>query len=62
MKDYIFILGRDSGLTILELVAYFQKRNIAFSIKEISEQTMTVSVDEKFDPIEYDMLPKIRKM
>jgi tRNA G10 N-methylase Trm11 len=51
MKDYMFVLGRDSGLTILELIAYFQKNNMAFSIKEISEQTMTLSVDEKFEPV-----------
>lgn len=51
MKDYMFVLGRDSGLTILELIAYFQKNSMTFSIKEISEQTMTVSVDEKFEPV-----------
>ena len=50
MKTYLFILGRDYELSILELIAYMQNKNINYSIKEFSETTAVVLADEKFKP------------
>ena len=48
MKDYLCVLGRDSELSVIELVAYLQKNEISYSIKEISNPVAIFSVDEKF--------------
>ncbi|MDP2909351.1 MAG: hypothetical protein Q8N77_06110 [Nanoarchaeota archaeon] len=48
--EYVFILGRDYELSILELVAYMQKNNIRFSIKEMSPLAAIISTDESFKP------------
>ncbi|MBL7101045.1 MAG: hypothetical protein ISS23_03770 [Nanoarchaeota archaeon] len=50
MKEYLFILGRDYKLSIIELIAYMQKNNIEYSIKESSETAMVISTNEKFKP------------
>lgn len=50
MQNYIFILGRDCELSILELIAYLQKNNLDYSIKEISDLISVFSIDEKFQP------------
>lgn len=46
MQDYIFILGRDPELSILEIAAYFMARNISFKIKEKSETAVLISLPE----------------
>ncbi|MBU2638639.1 MAG: hypothetical protein KJ955_06710 [Nanoarchaeota archaeon] len=38
MQDYIFILGRDPELSLLELASYFRARNMDFQIKETREK------------------------
>lgn len=48
MKDYMFILGRDAQLSMLELIAYLQKSGINHSIKEFSETAAIISIEEKF--------------
>ncbi|MBM3200052.1 hypothetical protein FJZ53_03865 [Candidatus Woesearchaeota archaeon] len=50
MTDYIFILGRDYELSMLELIAYMEKNQLKFYIKSFSEQAAVISVDEAFDP------------
>ncbi|HLD16050.1 MAG TPA: methyltransferase domain-containing protein [Candidatus Nanoarchaeia archaeon] len=37
MKDYIFILGRDTELSLLEIVSYLKARGINFTIKDHNE-------------------------
>lgn len=51
MKDYMFIFGRDSSLSLLELVAYLQKNDITFSIKNTIDQIAIFSIDKKFEPV-----------
>ena len=50
MREYLFILGRDHELSILELTAYFQKNDTAYSIKEFSKTAAIILTDEKFNP------------
>lgn len=50
MKDYMFVLGRDYELSILELIAYLEKNNAKYSIQEISKEIALFSIDEKFQP------------
>jgi len=47
----MFVLGRDSSLSILELVAYLQKNNLIFSLKKVIDEIAIFSIDEKFDPV-----------
>lgn len=51
MKSYMFILGRDPELSVLELIAYLQKNSVEYSIKEISKSVAMLSIDENFQPI-----------
>lgn len=44
MKEYIFILGRDPELSLLEIQSYFKARNILFKIKE-AEQAAIISAN-----------------
>ncbi len=50
MKDYVFILGRDYELSILEIIAYMQKNGFGFSIKNFSQHAAIITVDEGFKP------------
>ena len=50
MKDHLFVLGRDPELSILELIAYLQKNNVCYSIKEISDLIAVFSIDKNFQP------------
>ncbi len=34
MEDYLFVLGRDKELSLLELICYFKRKNINFHIKD----------------------------
>ncbi|MBI2109865.1 hypothetical protein HYT58_01675 [Candidatus Woesearchaeota archaeon] len=45
MKEYIFILGRDRDLGLLELVSYFKRKNISFGIKKRFEEAVLAAVD-----------------
>lgn len=44
MKDYIFILGRDPGLSLLELASYFTARKIQFNLKVHSKTAALLSL------------------
>lgn len=44
MKDYIFILGRDIELSLLELVSYLKRLKIDFNIKKRFEEAVLVSL------------------
>ncbi len=50
MKEYLFILGRDPELSILELIAHLQKNNIKFHIKETSKTGAVLSLEGNFNP------------
>ncbi len=43
MQDYIFILGRDTELSMLELESYLNTRNIKHRIKEKSQAAILIS-------------------
>ncbi|MBU0930047.1 MAG: N-6 DNA methylase [Nanoarchaeota archaeon] len=45
MKNYLFILGRDPELSLLELECYFESRNIEYKILDYSKQVALVSLD-----------------
>jgi len=45
----MFILGRDHELSILELLAYLQKKDIRYSIKEFSKEVLLASLDKELD-------------
>ncbi|MFH1636833.1 MAG: DNA methyltransferase [Candidatus Woesearchaeota archaeon] len=45
MKDYIFILGRDPELSMLEIQSYFKARSIPFRIMEHTKQAAIISTD-----------------
>lgn len=49
MKDYLFILGRDIELGLLELVSYLSSYNIKFNIKKIAKNVLLISIDN-FNP------------
>lgn len=52
MKDYIFILGRDPELSLLELASYFNARKIQFRLKVHSETAALLSLpDLDFDKV-----------
>ncbi|MFH1210507.1 MAG: hypothetical protein V1645_01190 [archaeon] len=42
--DYMFILGRDSELSLLELVSYFQNRNIKYHLVEHQGEVVVFSL------------------
>jgi len=44
MKDYIFVLGRDPELSVLELVSYLKARKIRYEIKELNNKILVASV------------------
>jgi len=44
MKDYIFVLGRDPELSVLELVSYLKARKIRYEIKEWNNEILVASV------------------
>ncbi|MDD4878727.1 MAG: hypothetical protein PHO02_06895 [Candidatus Nanoarchaeia archaeon] len=46
MKDYIFILGRDPELSILELASYLNARKVQYKIKARSKTAALVSLPE----------------
>jgi len=46
MNDYIFILGRDPELSLLELVSYLKARNILYKIKASTKVAVLVSLPE----------------
>jgi len=44
MKDYIFVLGRDYKLSILEIISYFSSRKVKFDLKEFNKEVAIVSL------------------
>ena len=46
MADYIFILGRDPELSLLELVSYLKARNIVYKIKANTKIAVLISLPE----------------
>ncbi len=46
MKNYLFILGRDKNLSILELVSYFLRKNINYKLMNISGVYAEVQIDD----------------
>ena len=46
MKDYLFVLGRDRELSLLELLSYFKSRNIEFKLKESVSNIAIFSLPE----------------
>ncbi|MBS3108296.1 hypothetical protein J4409_00325 [Candidatus Woesearchaeota archaeon] len=46
MNDYIFILGRDFQLSLLELVSYFISRRIEYKIKFFNKNLALISLPE----------------
>ena len=40
MKEYIFVLGRDPKLSLIELISYFKAHKIDFELKEHSDQAI----------------------
>lgn len=49
MENYIFVLGRDKELSLLELVCYFNRKNIAYEIKDKWNNLVLVSLDKGFN-------------
>ncbi|MBU2634308.1 MAG: hypothetical protein KJ674_03615 [Nanoarchaeota archaeon] len=49
MKSYIFVLGRNPELSILELVSYFQKNNIEYKIKNQQKNFLLIFLNKKPD-------------
>ena len=48
MEKYIFVLGRDNELSILELTSFLEARNINFDVEYRDDQHVVVSL-ERFD-------------
>jgi tRNA G10 N-methylase Trm11 len=46
MKTYLFILGRDKNLSILELVSYFLRKNINYKMMKISGVYAEVQIED----------------
>ena len=46
MKTYLFVLGRDKNLSILELVSYFLRKNIKYGLMKISGVYIEVQIDD----------------
>lgn len=46
MKNYIFVLGRDYKLSLLELISYFSSRKIGFDLKEFSKEVAIFSLGD----------------
>jgi len=56
MADYLFVLGRDYELSILEIISYFNARNIEFEIKEFSKEIAVLSLQKiNFEKIIKDL-------
>ncbi len=50
MDDYIFVLGRDFQLSLLEVVSYLKSRRIAFKVKAFNKKLMLVSLEREIEP------------
>jgi tRNA G10 N-methylase Trm11 len=46
MKNYIFILGRDPELSLLEIICYLKARFIEYSLQEYDEQFAIFSIED----------------
>lgn len=46
MNDYLFMIGRDPELSVLELKCYFTARNISFKIKKQAETAVLILLPE----------------
>ncbi len=46
----MFVLGRDTELSLVELIAYFQKNNFKYEIVKYSEEVAIIKVEKRFEP------------
>ncbi len=46
MRDYLFVLGRNSRLSLIELVSYFIRKEIKFKLKSFDEEIAIFSLPE----------------
>jgi len=46
MEDYLFVLGRDKELSLLELICYFKGKNINYVLKDESADIVVISLDK----------------
>ncbi|MCG2717525.1 MAG: hypothetical protein L6408_01655, partial [Nanoarchaeota archaeon] len=51
MKEYLFILGRDHELSILEIIAYFEKNKLNYSMKDFTVSAAVIAIDGEFDSV-----------
>ena len=49
MAEYVFMLGRDFQLSILEIASYISARNIAYKIKAFDSKVALISFNEEID-------------
>ena len=49
---YLFVLGRNPDLSIVELVSYFQTFQISFQINNLYEDVLDLNIDAQFKPDE----------
>lgn len=62
MEDYLFVLGRDRELSLLELVCYFRRKNIKYEIKDKWNEIVLASLDGKINIEELGGTIKIAKI
>lgn len=62
MEDYLFVLGRDKELSLLELICYFKKKNIIYNIKDKWNNFMLVSLNDNINIEELGGTIKIAKV
>ena len=56
MTKYIFVLGRDPDLSVLELISYFKAKGIKYSLSEVTKNVALVMLgDENFKRIIRDL-------
>ena len=46
MRKFIFVLGRDIELSLLELISYFEKENINYNILDKYQNILVVELDK----------------
>jgi len=49
MKSYIFVIGRNHELSILELISYFQKNSINYEIKARDKNLLFINLDKEIN-------------
>ncbi|MFH1210213.1 MAG: DNA methyltransferase [archaeon] len=62
MKSYIFVIGRNHELSILELISYFQKNKINYEIKARNKNLLLINLDKEININELAGIIKIGEL